>query len=224
MIRVVVADDQGMVRAGLRSLLEGERDVDVVAEAADGERALEAVRRHAPDVVLMDIRMPHLDGIAATRRLRDSGADARVLLLTTFDLDEYVFAGLRAGASGFLLKDASAEDLLAGIRAVATGDGTLAPGVTRRVIDAFADTVEPAPHLREALAELSAREIDVLRALARGGSNAEIAEELVVAPATVKTHVAGILTKLRIRDRVQAVIFAYESGLVRVGVQESRDR
>ena len=223
MIRVVVADDQGMVRAGLRSLLEGEPDVEVVAEAADGERAVEAVRRHGPDVVLMDIRMPHLDGIAATRRIREQQPDARVLLLTTFDLDEYVFAGLRAGASGFLLKDASAEDLLAGIRAVAGGDGTLAPGVSRRVIEAFADTVEPAPELRAALSELSARELDVLRALARGSSNAEIAEELVVSPATVKTHVAGILTKLRIRDRVQAVIFAYESGLVRPGVQESRD-
>ncbi|GAA3174013.1 response regulator transcription factor [Blastococcus jejuensis] len=215
---VVIADDQPMVRAGLRSLLEGEDDVVVVGEAFDGEQALRAVRQHAPDVVLMDIRMPVLDGLEATRQLVAAGSPARVLVLTTFDLDEYVFEALRAGASGFLLKDATAEELIAAVRTLAAGDAILAPGVTRRVIEAFGAAVprtDPAGEAR--LASLSPREIEVLRLLARGLSNAEIARELFVSDATSKTHVSNVLTKLRLRDRVQAVIFAYESGLLRPG-------
>ena len=214
MIRVVIADDQGMVRAGLRSLLEGEPDIDVVGDAADGEQALAAVRRHRPDVVLMDIRMPNLDGLEATRRLVAEGAAARVLILTTFDLDEYVFDALRAGASGFLLKDATAEDLVSAVRLLAVGDALLAPAVTRRVIEAFGARPAPDETVAERLAELSPREVEVLRLLARGRSNAEIARELVVSEATAKTHVSNVLAKLRLRDRIQAVIFAYESGLV----------
>ncbi len=215
MIRVLIADDQGMVRAGLRSLLEGEEDISVVAEVGDGEAAVAATLRMSPDVVLMDIRMPELDGIAATRRLVAEGAAARVLVLTTFDLDEYVFDALRAGASGFLLKDAPADDLVAAVRVLARGDGLLAPAVTRRVIQLFAQTPPPpAPH--EA-SPLSPRESEVLQLLARGRSNAEIATELVVSEATTKTHVSSVLAKLGLRDRVQAVIHAYESGLVRPG-------
>ena len=212
-ITVVIADDQGMVRAGLRSLLESERDISVLDEAADGEEALTLVRRHRPDVVLMDIRMPNLDGLEATRRLVAEGASARILVLTTFDLDEYVFAALRVGASGFLLKDAPAEELVAAVRVLATGDAILAPAVTRRVIDAFARVPLANEGLADRLRELSARELEVLRLLARGLSNAEIARELVVSDATAKTHVSNVLAKLRLRDRVHAVIFAYESGL-----------
>ena len=214
MITVVIADDQGMVRAGLGSLLRGEPDISVVGEAADGVQALAVVRRTRPDVTLMDIRMPELDGLAATRRLIAEGSTTRVLVLTTFDLDEYVFAALRAGASGFLLKDATVEDLIAGIRVVARGDGLLAPAVTRRVVEAFAAIPEPT---RTTVPDLSPRELDVLRLLARGRSNAEIAADFVVSEATVKTHVSNVLAKLRVRDRIQAVIFAYESGLVRPG-------
>ena len=211
---MVIADDQGMVRSGLRSLLESETDIAVVSEAADGEEALAAVRRHHPDVVLMDIRMPNLDGLAATRRLVADGASARILVLTTFDLDEYVFEALRAGASGFLLKDATADELVAAVRVLAGGEALLAPTVTRRVIEAFGTLPRPDERLAEKLADLSARELEVLRLLARGYSNAEIARELVVSDATAKTHVSNVLAKLRLRDRVQAVIFAYESGLV----------
>jgi DNA-binding NarL/FixJ family response regulator len=206
-----------MVRSGLRSLLEGEADIDVVAEAADGEEALAAVRRHRPEVVLMDIRMPNLDGLEATRRLVADEVPARILVLTTFDLDEYVFDALRAGASGFLLKDATAEELVAAVRVLASGDALLAPAVTRRVIEAFGRVPLPDATASERLAELSAREGEVLRLLARGCTNSEIARELVVSDATAKTHVSNVLAKLRLRDRVQAVIFAYESGLVGAG-------
>jgi DNA-binding NarL/FixJ family response regulator len=213
--RVVIADDQPMVRAGLRSLLEGAEGIEVVAEAPDGELALAAVRRYRPDVVLMDIRMPVLDGLAATRRLVAEGSPARVLVLTTFDLDEYVFDALRAGAGGFLLKDATAEELIAAVQALAAGDAVLAPSVTRRVIEAFGRVPAPDPAFEGRLAGLSAREREVLQLLARGSSNAEIAAELFVSDATAKTHVSNVLAKLQLRDRVQAVIFAYESGLVR---------
>jgi DNA-binding NarL/FixJ family response regulator len=213
-IRVVVADDQGMVRAGLRSLLEEEPGIEVVGEAADGEAALSQIRRLKPDVALMDIRMPALDGIAATARLVEEGTPTRILVLTTFDLDEHVFDALRAGASGFLLKDATAEELVAAVRVLASGEALLAPAVTRRVVEAFRGTPEPDPELQRALEELTAREIEVLRLVAAGRSNAELARELVVSEATAKTHVSNLLGKLRLRDRVQAVIFAYESGLV----------
>ena len=213
-VTVVIADDQPMVRAGLRSLLEGEDGIVVVAEAVDGEQALSAVRRHRPDVVCMDIRMPVLDGLEATRRLVHERCPTRVLVLTTFDLDEYVFEALRAGASGFLLKDATAEELVIAVRTLAAGDAVLAPSVTRRVIEAFGVAPHPDPRLAARLPALSAREVEVLRLLARGMSNAEIAVDLFVSDATAKTHVSNVLAKLGLRDRVQAVIFAYESGLL----------
>jgi DNA-binding NarL/FixJ family response regulator len=212
-ISVVVADDQGMVRSGLRSLLEEEADIEVVGEAADGEAAIAEVRRLRPEVTLMDIRMPELDGIEATRRIVAELSGTRVLVLTTFDLDEYVFEALRAGASGFLLKDAPAEELVAAVRVVAGGDALLAPAVTRRVVEAFTAIPPPSPPVD--VPELSPRELDVLRELARGLSNAEIAAQLYVSEATVKTHVSNILMKLRLRDRIQAVIYAYENGVVR---------
>jgi DNA-binding NarL/FixJ family response regulator len=215
-IRVVIADDQAMMREGLRALLEAEADIEVVGEAVDGEEAVAVIERRRPDVALMDIRMPRLDGLAATRRLLDGGSATRILVLTTFDLDEYVFEALRVGAGGFLLKDASAAELAEAVRVLARGDALIAPAVTRRVIEAFAGVPDPGAH-EEKLAELSAREVEVLRLLARGRLNAEIAEELVVSVATVKSHVAAILLKLGLRDRVQAAIFAYESGLVRPG-------
>ncbi len=214
---VVIADDQGMVRAGFRSLLDSEPGLRVVGEAADGEQAIHVVRRLRPDVVLMDIRMPVLDGIAATSRLVIEGVRSRILVLTTFDLDEYVFEALRAGASGFLLKDAPAEELVAAIRVVAAGDALLDPGVTRRVIDAFVHRPEPPAHRVEALTSLTRREREVLGLLARGQANADIARRLFVSEATTKTHVSNVLGKLGLRDRVQAVIFAYESGLVVAG-------
>ena len=215
MTTVVIVDDQGMVRAGFRSLLSGEPGLEVVGEAADGEEAVEVVTRLAPDITLMDIRMPVLDGLAATRRIVGSGVATRVLVLTTFDLDEYVFEALRAGASGFLLKDAPAEELAAAIRTVARGDSLLAPGVTRRVIDAFvrrAAPAAPAPDGRLDL--LTPRELEVLGLLARGLSNLDIATRLFVSEGTTKTHVSNVLAKLGLRDRVQAVIFAYETGRV----------
>lgn len=218
MISIVVADDQGMVRAGFRSLLEDVPDLRVVGEASDGEQAMEAVRRLRPDVTLMDIRMPVLDGIAATSRLVGEGTPTRILVLTTFDLDEYLFEALRAGASGFLLKDAPAEELVAAIRVVASGDALLAPGVTRRVIDAFVRL--PAPRSASSDPKLSAltpREREVLVLLGRGLSNAGIAGQLFVSDATAKTHVSNVLSKLGLRDRVHAVIFAYEHGVVVAG-------
>ena len=212
---VVICDDQGMVRAGFRSLLEGEPGVAVVGEAANGEEALDVVRRLQPDVTLMDIRMPVLDGLAATRTLVEEGVPTRVLVLTTFDLDEYVFEALRSGASGFLLKDAPADELVAAIRVVAAGDSLLAPGVTRRVIDAFVQRApQSAPAHDERLASLTPREVEVLGLLARGLSNLDIAERLFVSEGTTKTHVSNVLMKLGLRDRVQAVIFAYENGVV----------
>jgi DNA-binding NarL/FixJ family response regulator len=219
-IDVVIADDQGMVRAGLRSLIQGEADIRVMAEASDGEAALEAVRHHRPDVVLMDIRMPKLDGLAATRRLVAEGSQARVLVLTTFDLDEYVFEALRAGASGLLLKDATAEELVAAIRTLAAGEGLLDPSVTRRVIEAFAKIPVPDGQRRSQLSRLTEREVQVLLLLGRGLSNAEIAQELVVSEATAKTHVSNVLSKLGLRDRVQAVILVYESGLITPGNEQ----
>ena len=211
MTTVVVADDQGMVRSGLISLLEGDPDVTVVGEASDGAQAVAVVRRTDPDVVLMDIRMPELDGLSATRQLVAHGVRSRVLVLTTFDLDEYVFEALRSGASGFLLKDAPAEDLLRAVRVVSRGDAVLSPAVTRRVIEEFAASrpaarTEPSP-------ELTPRELEILRYLGRGLSNAEIAADLVLSESTVKTHVSRVLLKLGLRDRVQAVIYAYECGL-----------
>ena len=217
-VRVAIADDQAMVRAGFRSLLKEEPDIEVVAEAADGEQAVAAVRRFTPDVVLMDVRMPTVDGLEATRRIVRDGASTRILILTTFDIDEYVYEGLRAGASGFLLKDATPEQLIAAIHVVAEGEAVLAPTVTRRVVEAFASVPAAPLRLQQALLELTARERDVLRLLARGRSNSEIAQDLVVSHATAKTHVRNVLGKLDLRDRVQAVVFAYESGLVRAGL------
>ena len=216
---VLIADDQALVRAGFRMILEAEEDMEVVGEAADGREAVAEARRLRPDVVLMDVRMPDVDGIDATRRLLgDGGSDTKIVMLTTFDMDEYVYDALRAGASGFLLKDVPPEQLVAGIRAVASGDALLAPSVTRRVIEEFVrrppDSVRTAP---PELAELTARELEVLKLLARGLANAEIAKELFVSETTVKTHVAHVLMKLKLRDRVQAVVFAYESGLVLPG-------
>ncbi len=221
MIRVVIADDQGMVRAGLRSLLESEPDLAVVGEAADGEQACAQVLELDPDVTLMDIRMPVLDGLAATRRLTEAGIRGRILALTTFDLDEYVFGALRAGASGFLLKDAPADDLADAIRVVARGDSLLDPGVTRRVIDTFVSTSGQRRREAAALVEtLTPRELEVLGLLARGLSNLEISRRLFVSEATTKTHVSNILAKLQITDRVQAVIVAYESGVVTPGAAD----
>jgi DNA-binding NarL/FixJ family response regulator len=214
-IRVLLADDQNLVRGGFRMILRGEPDIDVVGEAADGAEAVALARELDPDVVLMDLRMPNMDGIEATRQIIETSQDApRVLVLTTFDLDEYVYEALRAGASGFLLKDAPEQQLLSGIRIVADGGSLFAPAVTRRLIERFtaAARQEPPP----ALATLTSRELEVLRLLARGLSNAEIASDLVVSEHTAKTHVAHILNKLGLRDRVQAVVLAFESGIIRV--------
>jgi DNA-binding NarL/FixJ family response regulator len=217
-IRVLVADDQHLVRTGFRMILDTEDDIEVVAEAADGAEAVELAARHHPDVVLMDVRMPQVDGIEATRRLaaRNVAHPARVLILTTFDLDDYVYAALRNGASGFLLKDTPAEELVRAVRVVAGGEALLAPSVTRRLIEEFSrGPARPTPPAE--LGTLTEREHEVLGLMARGLSNAEIADELVLGETTVKTHVGRILTKLRLRDRVQAVVLAYESGLVTPG-------
>ncbi len=214
-LSVLIVDDQALVRAGFRMILDAEQDIDVAGEAADGREAVEEARRLRPDVVLMDVRMPEVDGIEATRQLlADGGVDAKVVMLTTFDMDEYVYDALKAGASGFLLKDVPPEQLVAGIRAVAGGDALLAPSVTRRVIEEFVRRPPPtARALPPQVAELTARELEVLKLIARGLSNAEIAKELFVSETTVKTHVAHVLTKLSLRDRVQAVVLAYETGL-----------
>ena len=217
MISVLVADDQRLVRSGFRMILRADPEIDVIGEAGDGEEAVALARELKPDVVLMDIRMPKLDGIAATRLLLQEEDAPRVLVLTTFDLDEYVYGALRAGASGFLLKDAPEEQLAAAIRVAADGGALFSAGVTRRLIERFAqlDTTAPPPGLDE----LSARESEVLQLIARGNSNAEIAAQLVLSEHTVKTHVARILQKLDLRDRTQAVIVAYECGLVRPGAR-----
>ncbi|GLX99442.1 response regulator transcription factor [Herbidospora sp. NBRC 101105] len=217
--RVLIADDQALVRTGFRMILAAD-GIEVTAEAADGAEAVEAARRTRPDVVLMDVRMPHMDGIEATRRILadDAAGGARVLILTTYDLDHYVYTALAAGASGFLLKDVTPEHLVAAVTLVRTGDALLAPAITRRLVERFArrdDAGHPAPH--RDLAELTARELEVLRLLATGLSNVELAERLTLSPATVKTHVARILAKLGLRDRVQAVVLAYETGLVSPG-------
>jgi DNA-binding NarL/FixJ family response regulator len=213
-VRVLIADDQALVRAGFKMILDAEDDLDVVGEAADGAAAVELARRLKPDVVLMDIRMPQLDGIEATRRvIALDGNRARVLILTTFDVNEYVYEALRAGASGFLLKDVPPEQLAAGIRVVAQGEALLAPSITKRLIEEFASAA-PAPATPpKGMDELTARELEVFKLVARGLSNAEIAAELIVSETTVKTHVARVLMKLGLRDRVQAVVLAYESGI-----------
>jgi DNA-binding NarL/FixJ family response regulator len=222
-MKVLIADDQALVRAGFRLILKT-AGIDVVAEAADGSQAVAAALEHRPDVVLMDIRMPRLDGIEATQQILAAGeaaADVRIIMLTTFDLDRYVYAALAAGASGFLLKDVTPEHLIAAVQLVRTGDALLAPSITRRLVEAFAPRTSPAASEPEAepgggdLSTLTPRELQVLRLIARGMSNAEIAVALTLSEATVKTHVARILTKLDLRDRVQAVVLAYETGLAR---------
>lgn len=222
-IRVLVVDDQALVRAGFRMILEAEPDLEVVGEAADGLEALDAIVTTRPDVVLMDIRMPRLDGVEATGRIAGLGLPVvpRVVILTTFDLDEYVFAALRNGASGFLLKDAPPDALIDAIRSVAGGDALLAPSVTRRLIEDYVQRPRPSVPLTPppGLADLTERELEVLRHLARGLSNAEIAATLYLGETTVKTHVGRVLSKLALRDRVQAVVLAYEAGLVVPGDQ-----
>jgi DNA-binding NarL/FixJ family response regulator len=217
-VEVLIADDQALVRGGLRKIIDSEPDMRVVAEAGDGADAVEAAARTKPDVALMDIRMPRLDGIEATRRIvARAGEGVRVLILTTFGLDEYVYEALRAGASGFMLKDSPPEELVDAVRVVSTGAALLAPAVTRSVIEEFARRSPRQEVESPRLAELTERELEVLKLLTRGRSNAEIAADLVVSEATAKTHVAHVLMKLDVRDRVQAVIFAYESGLVQPG-------
>lgn len=223
--RVLIADDQSLVRAGFRLILQSQPDLEVVGEAQDGEQAVAQVRRHRPDVVLMDIRMPRLDGLEATRRILNTlpppcgearGGGIRIVMLTTFDLDEYVYAALRAGACGFLLKDVTPEQLIAAVRLVAAGDALLAPSITRRLIERYASRDAPSGLSRD-VSSLTEREIDVLRLMARGLDNQEIAEKLSVSTATVKTHVAHVLDKLDAENRVQAVVIAYESRLVTPG-------
>jgi DNA-binding NarL/FixJ family response regulator len=218
-IRVLLVDDQALIRAGFRMILDAEDDMEVVGECADGTQAVDSARRLEPDVVLMDIRMPEMDGIEATRLIavREGEAGPRVLMLTTFDLDEYVYDALRAGASGFLLKDVPAEELVAGIRVVAQGEALLAPSVTKRLIVEFSRGSVAQQSAPPELEDLTPRELEVFGLIARGMSNAEIAAELVVSETTVKTHVARVLMKLGVRDRVQAVVLAYESGVVAPG-------
>jgi len=218
-IRVLLADDQTLVRSGLRMIVDAQPDLEVVGEAADGRQAIEAFHQLKPDVVVMDIRMPNLDGVEATRRLAgpDSPYHARILVLTTFDLDQYVFDALRAGASGFMLKDAPPADLVGAIRIVAAGEAMLAPSITRRLIGSFVASEPPHVRAHPSLDQLTEREVEVLKLVARGLSNAQIAESLVLGETTVKTHVARVLDKLELSNRVQAAIVAYESGLVELG-------
>ena len=218
MIGVLIVDDQALVRGGFRSILAGQDDIEVVGEAEDGATALELTEQLRPDVVLMDIRMPGIDGIEATRRIVARGLTARVLVLTTFDVDDYVYEAMKAGASGFLLKTAPPRQLVDGVRTVAAGDALLAPAITRRLVEQFVRRPPPGTAVPAALEELTDRELDVLRLLARARSNAEIAAELVVSEATVKSHVNRILGKLGLRDRAQAIVLAYETGLVEPGV------
>ncbi len=214
-ISVVIADDQALVRGGFRMILDARDDIEVTGEASDGSEAVELVERLGPDVVLMDVRMPSMDGIEATRRLAASGSASRVVVLTTYDLDEYVFAAVRAGASGFLLKDVRPTELVDAVRVVAAGDALLAPSATRRLLDRFAGALpDPGPR-PEMLEELTERELEVFRLVALALSNSEIATRLVLTEATVKTHVSSVLRKLGLRDRVQAVVHAYDVGLVR---------
>ena len=215
MIDILLVDDQAMIRAGLRMVLESEPDLAVVAEASNGVEAVQVGKRERPDVVLMDVRMPEMDGIEATRRLLEAAPDTKVIVVTTFDIDDYVYGALRAGASGFLLKDAPPDDLIHAIRVVSGGDALIAPSITKRLIAEFAERREDRPVL--GLNDLTDRETEVLALIARGLSNAEIADELFVSETTVKTHVSHILTKLDLRDRVQAVVAAYEAGLVTPG-------
>jgi DNA-binding NarL/FixJ family response regulator len=215
MIRVGIADDQELVRYGVRMILEGETDLQVVGEAADGRAAVELVARERPEVLLLDVRMPGSDGLAAAGEIAAGWPETRVLILTTFDLDEYVYTALRAGAAGFLLKDMAGEEIVAAVRQAARGgDALLAPAVTRRLVERFTMRRPAGPANQEALRDLTARELEVLRLVARGQSNAEIAGELWIAETTVKTHVARLLSKLGLRDRLQIVIFAYENGLL----------
>jgi len=216
-LRVLVVDDQALVRAGFRLILNAQSGVCVAGEAADGEQAVIEARRLRPDVILMDIRMPQLDGIEATRRILAPGATCRVIMLTTFDLDEYVYAALQAGASGFLLKDVSPEQLTAAVRLVAAGDALLAPSITRRLVERFAQPAKRTADAHHLLLSLTPREREVFGMMAHGLNNAEIAADLSLSEATVKTHVARILAKLELRDRVQAVVLAYESGIVQPG-------
>jgi DNA-binding NarL/FixJ family response regulator len=217
-IRVLIADDQALVRGGFRVILDSETDIEVVGEAVDGQQALKLAAGLSPDVVLMDIRMPGMDGIAATKRLRSrTGEGPRVLILTTFDHDEYLYDAIRAGASGFLLKNVSPSHLVHAVRTVAAGDALLDPALTRKLMDEFAKRPAPGARGPERLSELTDREIDVLRLVARGLSNTDIARELIIGAATVKTHVSNILAKLDVHDRVQAVVIAYETGLVTPG-------
>ena len=214
MIKILVADDQALIRSGFRMILDAEDDFEVVGEAGDGEEAVRAAKELSPDVVLMDVRMPNLDGVEATRRVVSS-TDSRVLILTTFDLDEYLFAGVRAGASGFLLKDAPPDDLVDAVRCVARGDALIEPRMTKRLLDEFARRPDrPGAGQPRVLEDLTAREVEVFKEIAKGRSNSEIADALYISETTVKTHVAHILTKLDLRDRIQAVVLAYESGLL----------
>lgn len=217
MIRVVIADDQALVRGGFHSILAGQDDIDVVGEAEDGQQAVDVAESLRPDVVLMDVRMPVLDGIEATRRIAVRGIPSRILVLTTFDVDDYVYEAMKAGASGFLLKTAPPKQLVEAVRTVAAGDALLAPSVTKRLVEQFVRRPPPGARIPPALAELTARELDVLRLIAQARSNSEIAAELVVSEATVKSHVNRILGKLDLRDRAQAIVLAYESGLVQPG-------
>ena len=221
MIRILLVDDQALVRAGFRMILDAESEMEVVGEASDGREAVDQVRSLRPDIVLMDIRMPELDGLEATRRILSMSSDGdgpKILMLTTFDLDEYVYEALRAGASGFLLKDTPPEQLVSAIRVIADGEALLSPSITRRVISEFVKGAGPKPQQQfPRLQELTARELEVMKLVARGLSNAEIARTLVVGDATVKTHVARIFSKLDLHDRAQAVVLAYESGLVQPG-------
>jgi DNA-binding NarL/FixJ family response regulator len=218
-VRVLIADDQALVRAGFKMILEAEPEIQVIGEAEDGVEAVEMIKRLKPDVALMDIRMPRLNGLEATRQIVNGGGDTptRVLMLTTFDLNEYVYEALRAGASGFLLKDVPAEQLINGILVVARGEALLAPSITRRLIEEFAKNQPVERATPKEVEELTAREMEVFKLIARGMSNAEVAAELIVSETTVKTHVARILMKLHLRDRVQAVVYAYESGLIQPG-------